>query len=121
VRNALDKHTGEIVEIKVGKRNKANLSNVTDTLILSKCKEIYTDGLTIYKCLIPAGVHKVKRYGTNRIERKNLNLRTHLKRLSRKTICYSKSLHMQEACIKIYFWFFTNLYYNELIRQIFFE
>jgi IS1 family transposase/transposase-like protein len=101
---ALDKYSGQVVDLKVGKRTKVNLQRVTDTLLLAKCKQIYTDGLVIYKQLIPASIHTVKRCGTNRIERKNLSLRTHLKRLNRKTICFSKSLLMLEACLKIYFW-----------------
>ncbi|MBN9294195.1 MAG: transposase, partial [Flavobacteriia bacterium] len=49
-------------------------------------------------------IHKIHRRCTNHIERQNLNLRTHLKRLNRKTICYSKSLMMLLAVVKIYFW-----------------
>jgi hypothetical protein len=41
---------------------------------------------------------------TNHIERKNLSLRTHLKRLNRRTICFSKSLVILSACLRIYFW-----------------
>jgi len=94
-----------LVDLKVGGRTKKNLKRVTDTLVLANCKEIFTDGLPLYRDLIPVELHKVKRYGTNHIERKNLNLRTHLKRLNRKTIAFSKSLLMLEACLKIYFWY----------------
>ncbi|WP_343791129.1 IS1 family transposase, partial [Wandonia haliotis] len=38
------------------------------------------------------------------IERKNLTLRTHVKRLNRRTICYSKSLLTLSAIMRIYFW-----------------
>ncbi|EOU7577892.1 IS1 family transposase, partial [Shigella sonnei] len=41
---------------------------------------------------------------TQRIERHNLNLRTHLKRLTRKTICFSKSDDMH---YKIIGWYLT--------------
>jgi len=92
---ALDKQT---------RRNKSNLKMVADTLLLSGCKQIYTDKLEIYRRLIPAKMHITRRFGINKIERKNLTLRTHLKRLNRKTICYSKSAAMLEACLKIYFW-----------------
>jgi len=102
---ALDKQNGQVVDLKVGKRTKKNLKRVIDTLLLAKCKQIYTDGLNIYHQIIPGAKHKVKRYGTNKIERKNLNLRTHLKRLNRKTICYSKNQFLLEACLKIYFWY----------------
>jgi insertion element IS1 protein InsB len=101
---ALDRQNGQVVDLKVGKRTTVNLQRVTDTLLLAKCKQIYTDGLSIYHQIIPVAIHTVRRYGTNKIERKNLNLRTHLKRLNRKTICFSKSLIMLEACLKIYFW-----------------
>ncbi|MBP6430489.1 MAG: hypothetical protein KA319_01880 [Ferruginibacter sp.] len=67
--------------------------------------KIYTDGLSNYKYLVPPTLHSIKQFGTNRIERVNLNLRTHLKRLGRRTICFSKSLAMLLACVKIYFWY----------------
>ena len=101
---AIDKQTRQVVDLKIGGRTKKNLKRVTDTLLLANCKQIFTDGLDIYRQIIPAALHKVKRYGTNHIERKNLTLRTHLKRLNRKTIAFSKSLLILEACLKIYFW-----------------
>ena len=101
---AFERESGQVVDFKTGKRTKKNIRRVTDTLLLAECKRIHTDGLEIYGFVLPKNVHRVKRYGTNSIERKNLSLRTHLKRLNRKTICYSKSLLMLEACLKIYFW-----------------
>ena len=102
---AIDKQNGQVVYLKVGKRTKTNLKRVTDSLLLANCKQIYTDGLKLYRILIPPIIHKVRRYGTNKIERKNLSLRTHLKRLNRKTICFSRSISMLTACLKIYFWY----------------
>ena len=101
---ALQKDTKEIVEFSVGKRTNKTLKTVVDTLVLSNAKTIATDQLKNYKYLIPGNIHQTKQYGTNHIERKNLNLRTHLKRLNRRTICYSKSVVMLTACLKIYFW-----------------
>lgn len=101
---AIDHESRQVIDYKVGKRTKKNIKRVTDTLLLADCEQIYTDGLDTYKFVIPDNLHSVKRYGTNRIERKNLSLRTHLKRLNRKTIAYSKSLLMLDACLKIYFW-----------------
>ena len=46
--------------------------------------------------------HHIGKEGTQNIERKNLNFRTHLKRLQRKTICFSKSIEMHQAVIKLY-------------------
>ena len=101
---AIDKQTRQVMDLKVGGRTKKNLKRVTDTLLLANCKQIFTDGLGLYRQIIPAALHKVRRYGTNHIERKNLTIRTRLKRLNRKSIAFSKSLLMLEACLKIYFW-----------------
>jgi IS1 family transposase/transposase-like protein len=81
---AIDKLTKEIVLLRVGKRNKTTVKKVTDLLLLSNPKEIYTDKLGLYKTLIPSYIHKTKKGGINHIERKNLTLRTHIKRLSRR-------------------------------------
>lgn len=96
--------TRNILDISVGRRTKTNLKKVTDTLVLSEAKTIYTDGLDIYQKLIPESIHKIHRRCTNHIERQNLTLRTHVKRLNRRTICYSKSVVMLYAIVKIYFW-----------------
>ena len=97
--------TQQVIDIVVGRRNKTNLNRVTSTLILAKAKTIITDKLAIYKELIPTELHSTKYRGINHIERQNLTLRTHLKRLNRRTICFSKSLLMLEAVLKIYFWY----------------
>ena len=97
--------SGNVLDIAVGRRTKGTLQKVTDTLVLCEAKLIYTDRLNYYNDLIPGEIHKQHRRCTNHIERQNLNLRTHLKRLNRRTICYSKSLIMLLAVVKIYFWF----------------
>lgn len=96
--------TKEVIDLIVGRRNKTNLMKVTSTLLLADAKQIVTDKLNIYKNLIPKEIHSTKNRGINHIERKNLTLRTHLKRLNRRTICYSKSAAMLLAVVKIYFW-----------------
>jgi IS1 family transposase len=88
---ALDKQTGQVVDFKAGRRTKANLKGVTDTLLLANSKRVYTDGLKLYRELIPQIVHRVRPYDTNKIERKNLCLRTHQKRLNRKLFVFQKA------------------------------
>ena len=101
---AIRTDTKEPVDFRIGRRTKKNIGAVIKTLLLSKAKKIYTDGLDLYRYLIPPKIHGRQWYKINHIERKNLNLRMHLKRLGRKTICFSKSDAMLEACVKIYFW-----------------
>lgn len=96
--------TKQVVDFVVGKRTKRTLKSIVNTLLLSGVKTIKTDKLNIYQSLIPPGRHISAAYNINHIERNNLNLRTHLKRLIRRTICFSKNVFMLKCCLKIYFW-----------------
>lgn len=101
---AIDKETRKVTDFRVGRRNKRNLNCVIDTLLLSNARKIYTDKLSIYKNIIPKKIHRTVVHNTNYIERKNLNLRTHIKRLARRSICFSKKVNMLQAVMRIYFW-----------------
>ena len=83
---------------------KENLKTAVDAVLSLTPAKIYTDALLVYRSLIPKSIHKVFKHCTNKIERNNLTLRTHMKRLNRKTICYSKANLMLEACLRIYIW-----------------
>lgn len=100
----LRRDNGKVIDFVVGNRTLKTIERVTGFLLLSQPYKVYTDKLNIYQTLIPAEIHNTKQYGINKIERNNLTLRTHLKRLSRRTICFSKSSVMLIACLKIYFW-----------------
>ena len=99
-----DRQTKSVIDFKVGARTKENLKSLVDQILQLEPVKICTDGLNIYKSLIEERIHETKPMSTRHIERFNLNLRMHLKRLSRKTICFSKSKEMLEACLRIYFW-----------------
>ena len=101
---AVRRDNRQVVDFRVGKRTNKTLKPVIETLELSEATRIYTDKLKNYASLIDQAIHSTKLRCTNYIERKNLTIRTHLKRLSRRTICYSKSLLMLTACLRIYFW-----------------
>lgn len=101
---ALERKTKQVVNFNIGRRTKRMLQYVTNTLLLSNPKTVYTDKLVHYKSLRNDTNHITKPFGTNHIERKNLSLRTHLKRLNRKTICFSRSFIMLQCILRIYFW-----------------
>lgn len=101
---AICKLTGKVEAFTIGRRTKENIEQVINTLLLNEAHSIATDGLNIYPQLIPSTIHRQGRNRTNKIERMNLTLRTHLKRLNRKTICFSKTYAMLNACLKIYCW-----------------
>jgi IS1 family transposase/transposase-like protein len=101
---ALEQETKKVVSFNVGRRTNKTLSKIITSLELSEAKKIVTDKLKNYKYLIKKEIHSTKHRGINHIERKNLNIRTHLKRLNRRTICFSRSLIILNAVLKIYFW-----------------
>lgn len=101
---AIERKSKNIVGFILGSKTKENIQPLVHKLILSVPKHIYTDGLNIYPALIPNTIHRRFQYCTNIIERNNLTLRTHLKRLNRRTICFSKSCVVLAAVLKIYFW-----------------
>ena len=65
-------------------------------------KRFCTDGWGAYQRHLPAQRHKVDKRKTQRIERKHLQLRTRIKRLARKTICFSKSEEMHDLVIGLF-------------------
>lgn len=101
---ALDRETKQVVAFNIGRRTNRTLTVVLKSLFLSKAKTIFTDKLKNYGYLIPKRVHRTVFRSTNHIERSNLTLRTHLKRLNRKTICFSRSLTVLMAVVMFYLW-----------------
>jgi insertion element IS1 protein InsB len=101
---ALDRESKRVVSFNVGRRTNKTLKLVIKSLELANARKIYTDKLKNYRYLITKKLHNTCIHSTNHIERHNLSVRTHLKRLNRKTICFSRSLVVLMAVLKIYFW-----------------
>ena len=59
----------------------------------------YTDGWGAYERHIAEEKHEVGKRNTQKIERKNLNFRTWIKGLARKTICFSTLEKMHDIVI----------------------
>ena len=78
-------------------------SRHTFLLLLLNCKVIYTGKLVHYKSILKDVVHNTKPFGTNHTKRKYFSLRTHLKRLNRKTISFSRSFILLQCFLRIYF------------------
>lgn len=62
----------------------------------------YTDAAGVYDRQLPAAAQTVGKIHTQQIERKPLTLRTRIKRLARKTICFSKSVFMHDTGIGLF-------------------
>lgn len=94
--------TKQVIGWVVGRRTDQTCQRLLDKLADCRVTRFYTDEWESYQKLIPSYRHWIGKLGTQRIERHNLNFRTHLKRLQRRTICFSKSADMHEAVIKLY-------------------
>lgn len=99
-----DQASKRALSLVVGTRSKASLRKVISPLLKSHVESINTDGYSGYKGVVPKKKHTTFKRRNNGIERQNLNLRTHLKRLNRRSICFSKSIAVLLAVVKIYFW-----------------
>ena len=62
----------------------------------------YTDAAGVYERYLPATAHTVGKVYPQQIERKHLTLRTRIKRLVRKTICFSKSVFLHDTVIGLF-------------------
>lgn len=63
----------------------------------------FTDDWGAYQRLFPFEYRQIiGKDNTWKIERKNLNFRTHIKRLNRKTICFSKNEQIHDNVIGMY-------------------
>jgi len=100
---AINRKSKRIIDFFVGRRTKENIAKVVSTLQKLQPKHIYSDKSNIYENLISKNIHKIYPRCTNYIERANLTLRMHIKRLSRKTICFTKSAIMLKNCVQLYY------------------
>ena len=62
----------------------------------------YTDNAGVYNRHLAPDHHEVGKQHTQKIERKHLTLRTRIKRLTRKTICFSKSILMHDIVLGLF-------------------
>jgi insertion element IS1 protein InsB len=64
--------------------------------------QFFTDGWGAYQRHLDQQLHIIGKSNTQKIERKHLTLRTRIKRLARKTICFSKAVEMHELVIGLF-------------------
>lgn len=99
---AFDRQRKQVTAHTNGRRTDQSCAGLLKKLGTSRVRTFHTGKWESYTKLVPAERHSVGKQGTRNIERHNLNFRTHLKRLQRRTICFSKSEDMHDAVIKLY-------------------
>ena len=96
---AVEHSTNTILAYVFGKRKDVVFKELQALLEPLNIERYYTDDWGAYERHIDTKKHVVGKRNTQKIERKNLNLRTWIKRLTRKTICFSKSEKMHDIVI----------------------
>lgn len=99
----LERKSGVIVAYHLGRRTDESLQALVNKVAHLPIAFCHTDEWSGYsRCFPEEYVHIVGKDNTWKIERRNLNLRTHLKRLSRKSICFSKNEIIHDNVIGMY-------------------
>ena len=100
--HALDHHTGRVLAYVVGPRKDVLFRRLKALLSPFGITRYYTDKAGVYQRHLPPAQHTVGKLTMQKIERKHLTLRTRLKRLARKTLCFSRSYLMHDLLIGLY-------------------
>jgi insertion element IS1 protein InsB len=100
--HALDHRTGKVLAYVFGRRTDEVFVKLKTLLEPFGITRYYTDSWGAYERNLPPAVHRPGKRNTQHIERKHLTLRTRIKRLVRKTICFSNSIVMHDIVLGLF-------------------
>ena len=100
--HAIDHRTGKVLAYVFGRRKDDVFLKLKDLLEPFGITKYYTDGWGAYERHIDAAQHQVGKENTQKIESKHITLRTRIKRLVRRTICFSKTEQMHDLVIGLF-------------------
>jgi len=100
--HAIDHCTGQILAYVFGTREDETFLQLQELLTPFGMTHFYTDGWGAYRRHLDPRTHTVGKQHTQKIERKHLTFRTRLKRLTRKTICFSRSILLHDLVIGLF-------------------
>ena len=100
--HAIDHHSGKLLAHVFGRRQDEVFLKLKALLEPFGITRDYTDYWGAYTRHIDVDEHQPGKRNTQKIERKHLTLRTRIKRLTRKTICFSKSIQMHDIVIGLF-------------------
>ena len=99
---AINHYPSVVLAYTFGSRTHEVCKELTHLLAPFNVTAYFTDGLKAYQRLLPSEQHEEGKRNTQKIERKFLTFRTRIKRLARKTICFSKSEWMHDIVIGLF-------------------
>jgi insertion element IS1 protein InsB len=100
--HAIDHHTGTVLAYVFGRRQDTVFLELKALLAPFGITRYFTDGWGTYERHVEAEQHTVGKAHTQKIESKHINLRTRIKRLVRRTICFSKTEYMHDLVIGLF-------------------
>ena len=100
--HAIDHISGAVLAYVFGRRKDEVFLELKTLLVPFGITRYYTDGWGAYERHLNPETHQPGKRCTQKIERKHLILRTRIKRLARKTICFSKSTQMHDIVIGLF-------------------
>lgn len=100
--HAIDHHTGKVLAYVFGRRQDDVFLKLQQLLAPFGITRFYTDGWGAYERHLDAEQHQVGKENTQKIESKHINLRTRIKRLMRRTLCFSKTERMHDLVIGLF-------------------
>jgi len=100
--HAIDHHTGAVLAYVFGRRTDEVFLRLKALLEPFGLTRFYTDHWGAYTRHLDPEVHSPGKQNTQKIERTHLTLRTRIKRLVRKTICFSKTTQMHDIVIGLF-------------------
>lgn len=100
--SAIDHRSGRILAYVLAPHEDTALIQLKQLLSPFNIERFYTDAWGAYLRLLDEKQHTVGKANTQKIERKHLTLRTRIKRLARKTICFSKSTWLHDTVIGLF-------------------
>ncbi len=100
--HALDHQTGTVLASVFGRRNDQALLALKALLEPFGVTRFYTDGWGAYQRHLDPTLHEIGKRNPQQLERQHLTLRTRIKRLARKTICFSKSIQMHDMVVGLF-------------------
>src|SRR5262245_61860360 len=100
--HAIDHHTGKVLGYVFGRRKDEVFLRLQTLLKPFGITKFYKYGWGAYARYLDAEQHEVGKENTQKIESKHINLRTRIKRLVRRTICFSKTERMHDLVIGLF-------------------
>ena len=100
--HAISHETGEVLAYVIDRHHDDGLLKLKQLMKPFGIEHYFTDGWGGYERHISSKHLSIGKENTQKIERKHLTLRTRIKRLGRKTICFSKSETMHDIVLGLF-------------------